>query len=249
MWQSLIVILTFLQYITNIESCTTSDPQAEPRVIIVGGGAAGISALSRLLENGFTQVTLLEAENRIGGRVYTVPFASNFVDLGAQWVHGEDGNIIYQTVAKSGVLSQTPESYFEGQYINSQGQIKPEYDDLADISDNSETEIAKFKGSLGRFFTDKFWNKWKLPENQYIDKITANESLELFERLENFEDCSDSWFDTSATGYNEFEECDGYDLWNWKDKGYKTVFDFITVNFNFSIIYSSVLIFGQPLIF
>lgn len=55
------------------------------RVVVVGAGISGISAASKLIENGFRNVTILEAENRIGGRVCTVPFASNVLDLGAQW--------------------------------------------------------------------------------------------------------------------------------------------------------------------
>lgn len=55
------------------------------RIIVVGAGISGISAAARLLENGFKNLIVLEAENRIGGRVCTVPFADNRVDLGAQW--------------------------------------------------------------------------------------------------------------------------------------------------------------------
>jgi spermine oxidase len=55
------------------------------RILIIGAGTAGISAAAKLIERGFTNVTILEAENRIGGRLYSTPFASNVVDLGAQW--------------------------------------------------------------------------------------------------------------------------------------------------------------------
>lgn len=55
------------------------------RVLVIGAGAAGISAASRLIEKGFKNVTVLEAEKRIGGRVYTTSFADNVVELGAQW--------------------------------------------------------------------------------------------------------------------------------------------------------------------
>lgn len=43
-------------------------------VIIIGAGAAGLAAASRLVEKGFDPalITVLEAENRIGGRVCTV---------------------------------------------------------------------------------------------------------------------------------------------------------------------------------
>lgn len=55
------------------------------RIVIVGAGVSGIGAASTLIEKGFRNLVILEAENRIGGRVCTVPFASNVVDLGGQW--------------------------------------------------------------------------------------------------------------------------------------------------------------------
>lgn len=55
------------------------------RILIIGAGCSGISAASRLLKTGFKNIQILEAENRIGGRIYTTKFADNVVDLGAQW--------------------------------------------------------------------------------------------------------------------------------------------------------------------
>lgn len=46
----------------------------EPKIIIIGAGAAGIAAATRLLERGLENVTILEGKNRIGGRVHTVEF-------------------------------------------------------------------------------------------------------------------------------------------------------------------------------
>lgn len=57
----------------------------ESKVMIVGAGAAGIAAASTLISHGFKHVLLLEAENRIGGRIHTIPFGANVLDLGAQW--------------------------------------------------------------------------------------------------------------------------------------------------------------------
>lgn len=54
-------------------------------IIIIGAGASGFAAASKLMSNGFKKIVILEAENRIGGRVNTIPFASNVVDMGAQW--------------------------------------------------------------------------------------------------------------------------------------------------------------------
>lgn len=57
----------------------------DKKVVVVGAGAAGIAAATKLVSNGFKNVTVLEAENRIGGRINTVPFGANVVDMGAQW--------------------------------------------------------------------------------------------------------------------------------------------------------------------
>ena len=46
----------------------------EPKIIIIGAGPAGIAAASKLLENGISDITILEAEDRIGGRVFTTKF-------------------------------------------------------------------------------------------------------------------------------------------------------------------------------
>lgn len=56
-------------------------------VIILGAGFAGLAAASTLVKKGI-KVTVLEARNRIGGRVhsYHVPGEELVVELGAEWV-------------------------------------------------------------------------------------------------------------------------------------------------------------------
>lgn len=40
-------------------------------MVVVGGGVAGLAALNTLLQNNVTNVVLLEAQDRLGGRVRT----------------------------------------------------------------------------------------------------------------------------------------------------------------------------------
>lgn len=58
----------------------------EPKILIIGAGASGIAAAAKLFENGICDITILEAENRIGGRICSVEFGETFVDIGGQWV-------------------------------------------------------------------------------------------------------------------------------------------------------------------
>lgn len=48
-----------------------ADEKASARIVIVGAGSAGIATASKLFEAGFNNITILEAEDRIGGRVHT----------------------------------------------------------------------------------------------------------------------------------------------------------------------------------
>jgi monoamine oxidase len=56
-------------------------------VIIVGGGIAGLAAAANLQPG---RVTLLEAKERLGGRIYTKRTGDDVVELGAEFLHGQD---------------------------------------------------------------------------------------------------------------------------------------------------------------
>ena len=62
-------------------------------VIIIGGGIAGLTAARHLTEAGL-RVLLLEARDRLGGRIYTDHSSQYPVDLGAEFVHGRPQEIL-----------------------------------------------------------------------------------------------------------------------------------------------------------
>ena len=98
------------------------------------------------------------------------------------------------------------------------------------ILDNCEEDVKNFKGSLGSYVIAKYQEALKSPEFSDIDPDTSHQVLDYFHKFENSIEASDSWFDTSANGYLQYWECEGHPLLNWKDKGYKSVIDYITVS-------------------
>ncbi len=56
-------------------------------VVIVGAGVAGLTAAKLLVRSGHS-VVVLEARDRVGGRVHTDRVEGTTTDLGASWIHG-----------------------------------------------------------------------------------------------------------------------------------------------------------------
>jgi polyamine oxidase len=66
-------------------------PTTPKNIIVIGAGMSGLAASAQLLKAGYN-VTILEARDRIGGRINTVAFNSNRVfDYGASFIHGVEG--------------------------------------------------------------------------------------------------------------------------------------------------------------
>jgi monoamine oxidase len=74
---------------------------AQYDTLIIGAGAAGLAAGRRLQDAGQT-ILLLEARNRIGGRIWTVhDFADFPIEQGAELIHGESA-VTHQLVQAAG---------------------------------------------------------------------------------------------------------------------------------------------------
>ncbi|TNF42107.1 MAG: flavin monoamine oxidase family protein [Cytophagales bacterium] len=74
-------------------------------VLIIGGGFSGLAAAKKLHENNIPFL-LLEARERLGGRVYTRQFEGFYLDLGGQWI-GPTQDRMYALCREYGV------DYFE----------------------------------------------------------------------------------------------------------------------------------------
>lgn len=96
---------------TALAACAPGDPEPAPQratgsgglpVVVVGAGIAGLAAARVLADNG-VEVVVLEARDRIGGRILTVPLAGAAVDLGASWVHDGTGSPMLPYLRRNGI--------------------------------------------------------------------------------------------------------------------------------------------------
>src|SRR6202007_1391661 len=61
------------------------------RALVIGAGIAGLTAANALTHAG-VECVLLEARDRIGGRLHTADLGGSPVDLGGSWIHMPGGN-------------------------------------------------------------------------------------------------------------------------------------------------------------
>jgi monoamine oxidase len=71
-------------------------------VLIIGAGISGLAAAKKLKENGFN-VTVIEAQGKVGGRLSTNRSLGIAFDEGASWIHGTRRNPITDLAKNAGM--------------------------------------------------------------------------------------------------------------------------------------------------
>ena len=83
------------------EPAGTAAPDDQVEVLVIGAGVSGLAAAGALVAAG-RRVRLIEAGDRVGGRVRTNRDLGIAFDEGASWIHGVDGNPITEIAAAAG---------------------------------------------------------------------------------------------------------------------------------------------------
>jgi monoamine oxidase len=103
-----------------------------PRILVIGAGLAGLAAAQELMRAGH-QVVVLEARDRIGGRVWTSNKWPDLpLDLGATWIHGTTDNPLSDLADRLGArrlitsYERTAIYNFNGQEISEAKEAKLE---------------------------------------------------------------------------------------------------------------------------
>lgn len=203
------------------------------KVVVVGAGLSGYSAAAKLMENGVNDIVVLEAEGRIGGRVHTVPYHDEFIDMGAQWVHGQGKHVLYELIDNHFAFGDTGFDGTEQEFRVSDGEKinQRQCEMLSTLSEKiaNDDAMKAYNGSFGDFFTVQWKNSLKNQRYSAISTQTANQMLEYIHRDTNALFASPTWFDISARLNALSEDTDGNQHLTWKTAGYKTAFDYLSV--------------------
>nr|XP_039256505.1 spermine oxidase-like [Styela clava]XP_039256506.1 spermine oxidase-like [Styela clava]XP_039256507.1 spermine oxidase-like [Styela clava] len=133
------------------------------KVVIIGAGVSGLSAARVLFENGQSDVTILEATDRIGGRIFTTEFKGHMYERGAQWIHGMGENPVYKYLSEDANLE-----------IESQGRY----------SQANDSEFQYYSGRpLTPIIEDLIWNSSKLLDYIGLEIASMGKSEEEMANL------------------------------------------------------------------
>jgi monoamine oxidase len=96
---------------TRPSSTQSSSPQLDTKsVLVVGAGMAGLAAAHSLIDAGWP-VRLIEARDRVGGRINTSRDWGVPLEMGASWIHGTKGNPVMELAHKAR-LELAPTDYY-----------------------------------------------------------------------------------------------------------------------------------------
>ena len=208
------------------------------KVVVIGAGASGISAAAELIKSGFENILLLEASERIGGRIHSIPFGKSggTIDLGAQWVSGE--NEIYYLMKDHFEFGDTSIKQECRVYLRSNGQHvdREATAKLQTLGDELmfDDELKSSEETYGDFFKRKYFSALKSPEYQNIEKELIDQMLLKHEIGFNALFATASWNDVPAKLVSNGLDTEGSWTITWKKSGFKTVLDFLIVRFSFS---------------
>lgn len=146
-------------------------PEITRDVVIVGAGAAGLTAANDLKKAGLS-VAVLEARDRVGGRLWTDVVDGAMLEVGGQWV-SPDQDALKATIAELGL--QTYQRYREGDsvYIGADGTRTRFTGEIFPVAPATEREIVRLievlDGLVAQIDPDA---PWQHPDAEALDRIS-----------------------------------------------------------------------------
>lgn len=195
--------------------------QTGKRVIVIGAGLAGLSAARDLVAAG-AEVVVLEARDRIGGRVWTSRKWPDLpMDLGASWIHGVDANPLTE-LANSAGIKRLETSYDASIALDARGRGV----DLTAAYDQAEALIEEAREAADELDQDVPLAEAIIETGDWDDADAATRRLIRHVVNGTVEaEYGGSWEEVSAWHFDETQEFDGGDV--LFPGGYDQITDFL----------------------
>lgn len=148
---------------------SANGPSAD--VLVVGAGIAGLRA-AQVLAGNRRRVIVVEARDRLGGRIHTDRSWGVPVELGASWIHGVQNNPIAAVAAAAGI--ETTASDYDSTVYRADGRRLP-----AGTLDELESRVAELVEAGRKDSPDN-----DEPLRAALDRAIAAEDLDARERLD-----------------------------------------------------------------
>lgn len=192
-------------------------------VIIIGAGISGLAAAKKLKEKGFN-VIVLEAQEKVGGRLRTNRAVGVGFDEGASWIHGINGNPITALAQKAGMntyqtIDESRKSFDIGGVLRSTTTYDNAEDELYSILDSMMNN-----GSSSQSFQTVFNNLYPSKANDRLWKFLLSTYVTF--------DCGDL-NNLSSLLYNEGEEFGGVE--KIATNGYDTIANYLANGINIQL--------------
>ncbi|WP_309065488.1 flavin monoamine oxidase family protein [Microbacterium sp.] len=145
-------------------------------VVVVGAGAAGLTAANELRKAGLS-VVVLEARDRVGGRLWTDEIEGAMLEIGGQWV-SPDQDALIETLADLGL--ETYSRYREGDsvYINRAGELTRFTGDIFPVAPETEKELVRLIDKLDAMVATVDPDRpWEAPDAEALDSISFEQWL------------------------------------------------------------------------
>ena len=142
-------------------------------VVVIGGGLAGITAARDLQQRGLRTV-VIEANDRLGGRTYTIEDEGCTVELGGTWIHWTQPFIWAEKERYGLEIEETPGCVAEHIAIHRGDRIEA----------LGEHEIAEFMVGFDLFFSEAI-QVWERPYDAHHSwtAIQERDTISVAERM------------------------------------------------------------------
>lgn len=146
-------------------------------VVVVGAGVTGLTAARRLQEAGRT-VLVLEARDRVGGRLLTDDVDGVRLEVGGQWV-SPDQTALLAVLDELALATYPRHREGESVYIGLDGVRRTFTGDAFPVPDRTAAEVEKITAELDRLAKDMDpLRPWLHPDADELDRITFAEWLD-----------------------------------------------------------------------